>query len=176
MCIAIAIWLAASGETPPPQDATEARPPGIDSDRARRVEARIADEASERERLISGQQIASPSESEPEGVLLRLLVAAGDANAERGFAVASSVMHTSVTRDARKLETLRRYNFEVLRRRAFAYLQDTDGRPSYRLMEKREESDGSVRLFVKATDSDIPTPFRISRDASADGEWRLLSF
>lgn len=128
-------------------------------------------------KILPAKTIDNPEPGTREWLVLKALEAAKEPDTDKGWKMLRPLLHTQVVELVSSEQTFRNLNFEALHRKVRLYLPE-DGTLSYKLDRETESSgmeDMEFQLFIVNRGSEMPSPFRIRRDAKFGNEWRIVN-
>lgn len=126
-------------------------------------------------KIMPAKTIDKPDPGTREWLVLKALEAAKEPDTDKGWKMLRPLLHTQVVELSSSEQNFRNLNFEALHRKVALFLPE-DGSLSYKLDRDQEDQDDlEWRLFVVNRKSEMPSPFRIRRDAKFNNEWRIVN-
>jgi hypothetical protein len=126
-------------------------------------------------KILPAKTIDNPEPGTREWLVLKGLEAAKESDTDKGWKMLRPLLHTQVVEMTSSESNFRNLNFEALHRKVHLFLPE-DGTMSYKLdRESEDQEDLEWRLFIVTRGSDMPSPFRIRRDAKYGNEWRIVN-
>lgn len=124
-------------------------------------------------KLGIGDKITSAEPGTPEAVVQEVLKAALNPDEQAGWEHFSKLLHSSELDSPVAVNDWRNTKFPSIRRKA-QYLVDDKTSFAYTIMDRREEPP-SLMVFVKNSQSDLPTPCKLRQDPAAGNAWRVFN-
>ena len=117
--------------------------------------------------------IKNPDPGTPEKVLQDVLKAASNPNEEEGWVQFTGLLHTEEVSLPGLLSGWRSMKYPAIRKKASYFITD-QATASYDLMDKREEG-RSLMLYVRNSQSDMPTPCKFRQDPAQGNAWKVFN-
>jgi len=124
-------------------------------------------------KLGLGEKIANPPPGSPEKVIQEVLKSALQDDPEVGWEAFSVLLHSEELESPAALNDWRTMRFPAIRKKA-SYLVIDKASATYILMQKKEEGP-SLILYVKNSQSDMPTPCKLRKDPQNGNAWRVFN-
>ena len=127
-----------------------------------------------RERVGMAKTVSSPEKESAEWVVQRVLEAASKEPFEEAFHDYRQYLHSSEKNSPQGMKEWETLRFPALRRKHQCFLAgDDDDKFAYDRMERRENREDYVVIFVKCKTSEMPTPCHLFKDPEEGGKWRV---
>ncbi len=120
-----------------------------------------------------GDRIATPDPGTPEAVIQDVLKAARTKDEADGWEAFSNLLHSRELSSPAAMNEWQTMLYPTIRRKVDLLLEDRSAL-IYRLMDKREDGK-EVKIFVKNSQSDVPTPCTLRQDPERGNAWRVFS-
>ncbi len=124
-------------------------------------------------RLGIAETVSNPEPGTPEKVIQDVLKAAAMADEADGWEAFSSLLHSEETSSPAAMNEWQTMRFPTIRRKV-GYLLEDRSAAIYKLMDKREDG-RNVKVFVKNSQSEMPTPCTLRQDPEAGNAWRVFN-
>jgi hypothetical protein len=124
-------------------------------------------------KLGLGDKIANAPPGSPEKVVQEVLKSALQSDAEAGWETFSLLLHSEEQQSPAALNDWRTMRFPAIRKKA-SYLVEDKASATYILMDKKEEGQ-SLIIYVKNSQSDMPTPCKLRKDPQNGNAWRVFN-
>jgi hypothetical protein len=124
-------------------------------------------------KLGLGDKIVNPPPGSPEKVVQEVLKSALQGDPEAGWEAFSVLLHSDEQQSPAALNDWRTMRFPAIRKKV-SYLVEDKASATYTLMDKREEGQ-SLILYVKNSQSDMPTPCKLRKDPQNGNAWRVFN-
>jgi hypothetical protein len=119
--------------------------------------------------------VDNPAEGSREWLVYKAIEACQEKDEKAGWTKLRPLLHADVVTNSASENSFRTMNYPTLRRKLKSFTPD-DAKPTYLLDYAEEEaSDLEFKLFVVNETSDMPSPFRIRRDPTANNDWRIAN-
>ena len=120
-----------------------------------------------------GKTIESPEAGTPEAVIQDVIRAGLEQDEKKGWNIFMSQLHSQERTSAGSVTTCKRTYWPAFRRKVRFLVLDP-GIPSYELIYTEPSPDEIfMKVFVKSSAAEVPTPISVKRDPQAGNVWRL---
>jgi len=124
-------------------------------------------------KLGIGDTITKPDPGTPEKLIQDVLSAATASDEEEGWERFYPLLHTDEVDSPGAMNDWRSSKFPTIRRKADYLLSDRSAL-IFDVMDRREEGK-SLKIYVKNSQSDSPTPCKLRQDPLQGNAWRVFN-
>lgn len=124
-------------------------------------------------KLGIGAKVTNPEPGTPEATVQDVLRAASNPDEEKGWEHFATLLHSAEIDSPVAMTDWRNLKFPAIRKKV-SYLVEDPASMAYVVMDRREEPP-SLSLFVKNSQSDLPTPCKLRQDPAAGNAWRVFN-
>ena len=119
-----------------------------------------------------GERISNPEAGTPESAIQQVMKAARMKDEAEGWQTFANLLHSAESASPAAMNEWQTMRFPTIRRKVDLLLEDRSAL-IYRLMDKREEGK-NLRIFVKNSQSDMPTPCTLRQDPERNNAWLVF--